>query len=294
MNIVDPSRSVEGNFRQYTVILADGRVLRGLLAAETATAIELFDPEGEKHVVLREDIDELVGSNKSLMPDGFEKQMQPDEIVNLLEFLTERGKYLPLDLRKVATIVSTRGMFFDENAGAERLIFSDWSPKTFEGVPFHLVDPQGDRVANVIMLHGPQGKFPPTMPRSVTLPCNAPATAIHLLSGVSGWGAQSPRRDGTVSMIVRLHYADGETEDHPLRDGVHFADYIGRFDVPESKLAFTLRGQQIRYLSVQPKRTETIESVELVKGEDRTAPVVMAITVETPETPVETGAAAPR
>ena len=42
-------------------------------------------------------------------------------------------------------------------------------------------------------------------------------------------------------MIVRLTYDDGKTEDHELRNGVHFADYIGRFDVPESKFAFALR-----------------------------------------------------
>ena len=33
-------------------------------------------------------------------------------------------------------------------------------------------------------------------------------------------------------MIVRLHYADGKTEDHELKNGVHFADYIRRVDVP--------------------------------------------------------------
>ncbi len=52
-------------------------------------------------------------------------------------------------------------------------------------------------------------------------------------------------------------------------------------DVPESKLAFRLRGQQIRYLAIEPKRADTIGSVELVKGPDATAPVVMAVTVET-------------
>jgi hypothetical protein len=31
---------------------------------------------------------------------------------------------------------------------------------------------------------------------------------------------------------------------------------------------------------VQPKRAEPIEKIELVKGKDDTAPVVMAITVE--------------
>ena len=122
--------------------------------------------------------------------------------------------------------------------------------------------------------------FPPKMPKSVSLPCNAPAKAIHLLSGVSGWGYNGAPVDPTVSMIVRLHYDDGQTEDHELRNSVHFADYIRVVDVPESKLAFRLRGQQIRYLAVHAKRAETIREVEFVKGPDGTAPVVMAATVE--------------
>jgi putative membrane-bound dehydrogenase-like protein len=281
-NILDPSRSVEGNYRAYLVATKDGRVLTGLLASETKTALELFDTEGKKQVVLREDVEELLESAKSLMPEGFEKQLTREELTNLLEFLAARGKYLPLDLRRVATVVSTRGMFISEDSDVERLIFRDWSPKTFDGVPFVLVDPQGDRVKNAILLHGPQGTLPPKMPKSVTLPCNAPARAIHLLSGVGGWAFPFDR-DETVSMIVRLHYADGATEDHELKNGVHFADYIRVVDVPESKLAFRLRGQQIRYLAVQPKRTETIASIELVKGPDSTAPVVMAVTLEDSE-----------
>jgi len=73
-------------------------------------------------------------------------------------------------------------------------------------------------------------------------------------------------------MIVRLHYADGKTEDHPLKNGEHFADYIRRVDVPGSQLAFMLRGQQIRYLSVTPGRQQMIRDIELVKGPDVTAP----------------------
>jgi hypothetical protein len=82
-------------------------------------------------------------------------------------------------------------------------------------------------------------------------------------------------------MIVRLHFADGQTEDHELVNGEHFADYIRRGDVPGSDFAFALRGQQIRYLSVPIERQETIQEIELVKGPDDTAPVVMAVTVET-------------
>jgi hypothetical protein len=84
-------------------------------------------------------------------------------------------------------------------------------------------------------------------------------------------------------MIVRLTYEDGKTEDHELRDGVHFSDYIRRVDVSGSKFAFALRQQQLRYLAVEPKRTDAVvKTIELVKGTDRTAPIVMAVTVETP------------
>jgi putative membrane-bound dehydrogenase-like protein len=277
--IMDPSRSVEGNFRVWTVVTKKGLILNGLLSSETKTTIEVVDVEGKKHTLLRQDIEELSASPKSLMPDGFENQLKPEEVVNLLEFLTQRGKYLPLSLAKAATAVSTRGMFYAADAPAERLVFDNWGPKTFQGVPFQLVDPRGDRVPNVVLLYGPQGYLPPKMPKSVKVVCNVPAKAIHLLSGVSGWGFPYDRRGG-VSLIVRLHYDDGKTEDHELKNGEHFADYIRRVDVPGSKFAFDLNGRQIRYLAVQPKRDRVIKTIELVKGSDRTAPVVMAITVE--------------
>ena len=211
--IIDPSRSVEGNYRVYSVALADGRVMSGLLASESKTAIEIFDTEGKKHAIQRDDIDELIASSKSLMPEGFEKQVKPDEIANLLEFLTQRGKYLPIPIGKAATVVSTKPMFQDgEQHDEQKLIFSDWSPKIFEGVPFVLIDPQGERIPNAIMLHGTNGDKPPRMPKSVSLPCNAPAKLIHFLGGISGWGfPASPT--GTPTLTVRLKYADGQTED---------------------------------------------------------------------------------
>ncbi|MFO0927255.1 MAG: PVC-type heme-binding CxxCH protein [Gemmataceae bacterium] len=280
VHIMDPSRSVEGNFRVYTVQTGDGKVVTGMLASETRTSVEIIDAEAKKITLQRDNIEQLTASSKSLMPEGFEKQLKEDELVDLLEFLTQRGKYLPLPLNKVATIVSTRGMFHGPEPEVERLIFADWKPKTFNGVPFHLVDPQGERVPNVVMLYGTNGMFPPKMPKAVSLPCNSPARAIHLLSGVSGWGYPALPR-GSVSLIVRLHYKDGKTEDHRLINGEHFADYIRRVDVPGSRFAFPLRGQQIRYLAVTPKRDETISSIELVKGKDASSPVIMAVTVET-------------
>ena len=100
-----------------------------------------------------------------------------------------------------------------------------------------------------------------------------------MLSGVSGWGFPYGRNKA-VCLTVRLNYEDGTTEDHPLQNAVHFADYIRRVDVPGSELAFMLRGQQIRYLTIYPKRSDVIKTIDFVKGPDPSAPVVMAVTLE--------------
>jgi putative membrane-bound dehydrogenase-like protein len=281
VHVLDPNRSVEGNYRAYTVATDDGRVVTGLLAAESRTAIEIVDAEGKRHPIQRGEIEAFQPSPNSLMPVGFEKQIPAAGIADLLAFLTARGKFVPLPLEPVATAVSTRGMFYASENPVERLVFADWAPKTFGGVPFHLVDPQGDTLPNVVMLHGPLGYLPPKMPRSVTVPVGGPARAIHLLGGIAGWGFPAIGK-GSTSMIVRIVYDDGATEDHPLVNGEHVADYIRRVDVSESTFAADLGGRQVRTVRVEPKRPEPVARLELVKGSDDTAPIVLAITVESP------------
>jgi hypothetical protein len=279
VHVLDPSRSVEGNFLQYIVSTTTGRTLNGLLTSETKTTIDLLDAEGKRQTILRDEIDEIAASKKSLMPEGFEKTVTPQGVADLMQFLTQKGKYLPLDLRKVATVTTTQSMMSDNPTDNARLIFDEWGPKTVDGVPFALLDPQGDKLPNAVMLNGPFGKLPPKMPKSVTLPVNSTVKAIHFLSGVSVFGFPMGR-EGSISMIVRIKYEDGSTEDHELKNGVHFADFNSDKDVPGSKQAFKLRSQQVRFLTVTPKKRETISTIELVKGSDRSAPIVIAATVE--------------
>lgn len=281
IHILDPNRSVEGNYRAYTVSTDDGRVVTGLLAAESKTAIELVDAEGKRVAIQRDEIDLFQPSPNSLMPVGFEKQIKPEGFADLLTFLTTRGTFVPLTLEKVATAVSTKGMFTNPDNAVERLVFTDWKPKTFQGVPFSPVDPQGQSVPNAVMLHGPNGYLAPKMPKSVSLTLASPVKAIHLLGGVAGWGFPATAK-GSTSMIVRLVYADGQKEDHPLVNGEHIADYIRRVDVPQSEFAFDLAGRQLRSLRIQPKRSEPLAAIEFVKGDDGTAPIVMAVTAEMP------------
>jgi putative heme-binding domain-containing protein len=280
-NIIDPNRDVEANFQAYVVQTADGQVITGMLVSESATEIEIVDAQSKRHAILREDIEELNRSGVSFMPEGFEKQLSRGDLADVLEFLGQRSRFVPLDLRRVGTVSSARGMFNSSDAKHERMLLDDWNVKQVEGVPFYPIDPQGGRVANVILLYSPRGAIPPTMPRSVTLDYGAPAKAIHLLGGVAGWGFPATNA-GTTSMIVRLHYADGQTEDHPLKNGVHVADYLGHQNVDKSKPALDVGQQQLRYLKLEPKRSDPISSIELLKGDDETAPLVMAITAEQP------------
>ncbi|MEM7557839.1 MAG: PVC-type heme-binding CxxCH protein, partial [Planctomycetota bacterium] len=278
-HIIDPSRNVEGNFRLYKVLTVDDKVINGMLAGETRTSVTIIDSEAKKTTLPREDIVNLIASRKSVMPEGFEKQITEPELVDLLEFLTDKGPYLPLPLDKVATAISTKGLFGGGDSGPDRMVFSDWKPKVFKGVPFVLTNPNGKTRPNMILLHGPNSASSAKMPKSVELPFSDAASAIHLLSGVGGWNFPYDSSK-TVSMIVRLTYEDETVEDHGLVNGVHFADYIRRSDVAGSEFAFALGNQQIRYLRVEPKLSKVIKKIELVKGEDNSAPMVMAVTVE--------------
>ena len=174
-----------------------------------------------------------------------------------------------------------KGMFYASQSETERLVFPDWGPKLVGGVPFVLVDPRDGAVPNVIMLYGPHGYLPPTMPRMVSVPLGSPAKAIHILGGVSGWGwPHSPK--GSQSMLVRITYDDDVQEIHSLVNGEHLSDYIARNDVPGSEFAFDLGGRQIRHVVVVPEKSKSIKTIALAKGNDDTAPIVMAVTAEMP------------
>ncbi|MCA9230369.1 MAG: neutral/alkaline non-lysosomal ceramidase N-terminal domain-containing protein [Planctomycetales bacterium] len=85
--ILDPNRAVDGKYHNYTVLTADGLQQSGLIAAETANSIELVDAQGKKHTILRIDIDELASSGVSFMPEGLEKELAPQDLADIMEFI---------------------------------------------------------------------------------------------------------------------------------------------------------------------------------------------------------------
>ncbi|MEY4692447.1 MAG: hypothetical protein RIT19_2772 [Verrucomicrobiota bacterium] len=88
--ILDPNRSVEANYKLWTVTQKDGESLSGRLDAETATSVEILDTTGTKHVIQRSTIAKLESSGQSIMPGGFE-QLPAQDLTDLLEYLAKAG-----------------------------------------------------------------------------------------------------------------------------------------------------------------------------------------------------------
>jgi hypothetical protein len=92
MEIVDPNRSVEANYRLWTASTIDGLTYAGRLDAETKTTVEILDLQGNRHVIAREDIDTLTASTLSIMPVGLE-EVGPEALADLIAYLgTSREK----------------------------------------------------------------------------------------------------------------------------------------------------------------------------------------------------------
>ncbi|WP_337175058.1 PVC-type heme-binding CxxCH protein [Paludisphaera sp.] len=89
--ILDPNREVDARYVAYDAALQDGRTLSGLIAAETASSITLKRQDGTADVVLRDDLDELVSSGRSLMPEGLENDMTPTDVADVVAFLARRS-----------------------------------------------------------------------------------------------------------------------------------------------------------------------------------------------------------
>ncbi len=87
-NVFDPSLVIGAGYRSYTVITNGGRVLNGLLAEDSPQRIVLKVQGGKQEVIARADIDEVNVSEISLMPEQLEKQLSPQEIVDLFAFIS--------------------------------------------------------------------------------------------------------------------------------------------------------------------------------------------------------------
>ncbi len=85
--VLDPNRAVEARYINYTAVTRSGITYTGLLAAESGGSITLKGPEAKEFVVPRSDLEELLGSSKSTMPEGLEKDLHPQDLADLFAYV---------------------------------------------------------------------------------------------------------------------------------------------------------------------------------------------------------------
>ncbi|MCG8651786.1 MAG: c-type cytochrome, partial [Pirellulales bacterium] len=86
-DIVTPDHNVDKAFRTTSFLLDDGRVLVGLVRAETQREISVVDSKGKNLAIDPDSIERRQESSRSLMPSNFSEVLSPAEINDLLKFI---------------------------------------------------------------------------------------------------------------------------------------------------------------------------------------------------------------
>lgn len=86
-SILDPNAASESKYRGYAVATLSGKVFSGLILEETATSLKMARPDGKVETILRSEIEEIINTGRSFMPEGLEKSLPPQSIADLIMFI---------------------------------------------------------------------------------------------------------------------------------------------------------------------------------------------------------------
>ena len=89
-DILDPNRRLTGEYAAVAVVTREGDAFMGLVSGETPVAVQLTLAEGTIETIPRGAIEVFRGTGKSLMPEGFEQALRPEDLADVIEFLTTR------------------------------------------------------------------------------------------------------------------------------------------------------------------------------------------------------------
>ena len=87
-NILEPSREITAGFPLGIVQTKGGETFSGVIANDTGDSLTLRLPGGVAHPLRSGDITKIERPPRSLMPDGLEAGLTPQDMADLLEFLT--------------------------------------------------------------------------------------------------------------------------------------------------------------------------------------------------------------
>jgi putative heme-binding domain-containing protein len=87
-SVIFPSQVISDQFAAKTVVTADGRTYTGLVG-ETADGLVVLQASGEKATVAKSDVETVVPSKQSAMPEGLFNTLSLDEIADLFAYMAK-------------------------------------------------------------------------------------------------------------------------------------------------------------------------------------------------------------
>ncbi|HEX4794198.1 MAG TPA: PVC-type heme-binding CxxCH protein [Humisphaera sp.] len=87
INILDPNREVAANYIAYVAETTGGDSIVGIISAETSNSLTIRQAFGKENTILRSDLKRLDSQKLSLMPEGLEEGLRPQDVADLLEFV---------------------------------------------------------------------------------------------------------------------------------------------------------------------------------------------------------------
>ncbi|HSH94931.1 MAG TPA: hypothetical protein VK968_12350, partial [Roseimicrobium sp.] len=86
-NIIDPNREIAPQYLAQTVETTDGESVSGVIVSESASTVTVRMAFGKEAAFPRNRIAKLQSQGQSLMPEGLEAGLTPQDVANLLEFI---------------------------------------------------------------------------------------------------------------------------------------------------------------------------------------------------------------
>jgi putative heme-binding domain-containing protein len=90
LSILDPNREVNPKYARVQIVTLSGQVLSGVVSAENDATVTLLDSQGKSYAIARGDIEELQTSTHSLMPEELYKEISPEQMRDLIDYVIQR------------------------------------------------------------------------------------------------------------------------------------------------------------------------------------------------------------
>ncbi len=90
-HILEPNREVAPQYVNYSVAMKDGRILTGLIASESTNSLVLKRAEGVTETLARSQVEEVRSTGQSIMPEGLEQGLKPQDFADLIAFIRQIG-----------------------------------------------------------------------------------------------------------------------------------------------------------------------------------------------------------